>query len=357
MDSPRAEPPVGRSSRRNVWLFAAVAAVIAGWLLWRWQSSGGFDFRDFLAVWTTARWGWLLAGSGIYLLAYYARAVRWSIMLEPLRPSASISGIFSATTIGFAALMLLGRPGEMVRPYLIARREKLPVSSQMAIWVLERIYDTLLLLIIFGAALAVIAGTDRTVGPTLEWILRTGGIIAAGFAILCVAVLIALNLWADQLPERLAPLLTLLKEHHQEKATGMLDSVISGLTSVRQVSSLTRIFLWSVFHWAVVCICYIVVLKAFPATVQLSMGDALVLMGFAAFGSIVQIPGIGGGPQVASTVVLVELFKLPLESATGISLVIYLVGFLAVVPLGLVLTVREGLSLGTLRHLKEEVET
>ena len=39
--------------------------------------------------------------------------------------------------------MLLGRPGEFVRPYLIAVKERVPVTSQLAIWVLERIFDLL----------------------------------------------------------------------------------------------------------------------------------------------------------------------------------------------------------------------
>ena len=47
---------------------------------------------------------------------------------------------------------LSGRPGELIRPYLIAVREKTPFSSQMAIWLLERIWDLLIVLAMFGFA-------------------------------------------------------------------------------------------------------------------------------------------------------------------------------------------------------------
>src|SRR4029079_7463303 len=45
------------------------------------------------------------------------------------------------TIVGFTGLALLGRPGELIRPYLIARREKLTLSSQLAVWAVERIFD------------------------------------------------------------------------------------------------------------------------------------------------------------------------------------------------------------------------
>ncbi len=65
--------------------------------------------------------------------------------------------------------------------------------------------------------------------------------------------------------------------------------------------------------------------------------DVLILIGFVAFGSLVQIPGMGGGVQVVSIVVLTEIFRIPLEVAGGIALVIWVITFVVIVPLGLLL--------------------
>src|SRR5262249_57578341 len=43
--------------------------------------------------------------------------------------------------IGFTAVALLGRPGEFIRPFLIGRKEGLGMSSQLAVWVVERLFD------------------------------------------------------------------------------------------------------------------------------------------------------------------------------------------------------------------------
>ena len=74
-------------------------------------------------------------------MAYVMRAVRWKIFLKPVRPTVKTMDLVSPTLIGFTGLALLGRAGEFIRPYLIARRTGLPFSSQLAVWAVERIFD------------------------------------------------------------------------------------------------------------------------------------------------------------------------------------------------------------------------
>src|SRR3989442_5696907 len=74
-------------------------------------------------------------------VGYLIRAIRWKIFLRPVRSQATVMQLIPPTLIGFTGLALLGRPGEFIRPYLIARRQNLPVSSQVAVWAVERIFD------------------------------------------------------------------------------------------------------------------------------------------------------------------------------------------------------------------------
>ena len=68
-----------------------------------------------------------------------------------------------------------------------------------------------------------------------------------------------------------------------------------------------------------------------------------------------QIPGIGGGLQVAAIFVLTQLFQLTLEEASGVALALWLVNYVSVVPVGLVLAFREGLNWNRIKHIEEEV--
>ena len=87
------------------------------------------------------------------------------MLLKPLRPHPDMRNLLSATVIGFTAVTLLGRPGEFVRPYLISVKERVPFTSQIAAWVLERIFDLLMALLIFGFALSRVRNLRRARRP------------------------------------------------------------------------------------------------------------------------------------------------------------------------------------------------
>ncbi len=82
----------------------------------------------------------LIAGIALTYLAYVLRAVRWRIFLKPVCKTTT-ARLLGPQFIGFSALALLGRAGEMVRPYIIAKKERLTFTSQIAVWGVERIFD------------------------------------------------------------------------------------------------------------------------------------------------------------------------------------------------------------------------
>ena len=94
--------------------------------------------------------------------------------------------------------------------------------------------------------------------------------------------------------------------------------------------------------------------QAFAGSINITFVDILILMGFVSFGGVVEIPGIGGGTQVAAALVLMELFGTRLELATSFAVFIWVITFVAVVPVGLGLALKEGLDWHSLRQLGRE---
>src|SRR5271167_220347 len=103
-----------------------------------WQS---FDWGTFWAQTHRIKKFHVLHAIALIYIAYVLRVLRWKIFLKPVRPQAKMTDMLSPTMIGFTGLALLGRAGEFIRPYLIARRTNLPFSSQLAVWAVERIFD------------------------------------------------------------------------------------------------------------------------------------------------------------------------------------------------------------------------
>ena len=87
------------------------------------------------------------------------RSLRWQVFQRNLG-RAKFWEIYPTTLAGFAAVFLLGRAGEPMRPVLLARRANLPIADIFGIWVLERLFDVASMAVIAAIALIVFRGND-----------------------------------------------------------------------------------------------------------------------------------------------------------------------------------------------------
>lgn len=306
-----------------------------------------------MSAFRQVRGGWLFAAVVLLFLTYIGRALRWRLMMRPVAPHARLKNLVNATFIGFAAVTLFGRPGELVRPYLIAAKERVSFSSQVAVWVLERIYDLLIVLAMFGFALTRAQGHAAVSGSWLDWILRTGGYVVAGLACLCVGILVMVGIFTDAAQRRMTEGLAALPEQLRKRIEGVLLSFVAGMSSTSRGSFVLQLLGFTIAEWIVIIGCNYCVFQSFPATAVLSWSDNVVFLGFVVFGSIVQVPGIGGGFQVASVLVLTEFFNISLEAATAATLLLWVIMYLVIVPTGLTLALQQGLKLKTLRKMAD----
>jgi hypothetical protein len=262
--------------------------------------------------------------------------------------------LLSATVVGFTAITLFGRPGEFVRPYLIARKEQVPVTSQLAAWVLERIFDLLMALLLFAFALTRVRTSGLHVGEKLAWVLATGGRVGGTLAVLILLVLLSLRHFADPLRLRLIGVLRHLPEKRAAGVGKIINALFQGVQSMRTDSALFLVLCYSVLEWVLICLCYWCLAQSFAGIVNLRLVDVLILTGFISFGAVVQIPGVGGGMQVVAVLVLTELFAIRLELASAFAVFLWATTFVAIVPLGLFVALKEGLDWHSLKRIGRE---
>jgi uncharacterized protein (TIRG00374 family) len=333
---------------------------VAGALLWfvRTQlAAHAFDWSLLGSSIAGLRWRWVAFSLVPIFGTYYGRALRWAVFLKPVKPDPSIAGLTTATIIGFTAITLFGRPGEFVRPYLIALKERVPVTSQIAAWILERIFDLLMALLVFAYALTKVRGSGVQVGQTLAWVLSAGGqIVEAACAAILLLVLSFRHL-AQPVQKRLSAALEHLPEHRFQKIERWIAAFVQGVESTRSDGALLLILLYSAIEWLLIAACYLCLARAFAGMITLNVVDVLIFMGFVSFGAVVQIPGIGGGVQVVAVLVLTELFGVRLELATSFAFLTWILTFVAIVPIGLILALKQGLDWQSLRRIGRETPT
>ncbi len=308
-------------------------------------------------------WRHIFQGVALTYFAYFLRAVRWKIFLRPVRKEASILGLVSPTVIGFTGIALLGRAGELIRPYLIARREKLPFASQVAVWAVERIFDfggfTVLLVsaIFLPTKLRAFTEAATTSLETRHWIhLAEAALITLVLGLLSATMLMAYRgtRIAQWVEDRFSHLAGNLGHRIAQK----IREFTVGLNTIHGPFAFLQLSAVSVLMWWVIAVAYQEVTHAYGAPMAtMSIATVLPLMFCSMLGSLVQLPGVGGGSQLATISALDHVFHIvPRELAASCGIMLWLVTFVSIVPVGLLLSHHERLSLRKLSAESEQAE-
>lgn len=323
-----------------------VALVYLQFRTWR-----NFDWAAFLSQTSHVNKLHVFFGVAWIYLAYIMRAMRWNIFLRPVRRASAIR-LLTPTIVGFTGLALLGRAGEMIRPYLIARKENLSFSSQLAVWAVERVFDM--------GAFALLLASAIAVAPETRALLRFFRIGNLGTIVLAVVALAfgLLMIWKGD------HLIVLAARHLSPKLSAfalrialLIREFRSGLNAIQDVWSLLHAIFVSVSMWIMIGLAYREVLQSYGAgPLDIPLLQVPLLMLSSMVGSLVALPGVGGGTQLATIFTLRRVFNSPQELAASCGILLWLVTFASVVPAGLLLAHRERLSLRKLSAESEEAE-
>jgi uncharacterized protein (TIRG00374 family) len=343
------------SSRKLLALLAGL--LVLGFVVYR--SGGLINLADFsgaklLHAVRNAN-PYLLILSIVAIYACYAlRSLRWQVFQKNLGPS-HFSTIYAMTLAGFSAVFLLGRAGEPVRPLLLARKEKLPVSGMFGIYVLERLFDTASAAVIAAIALLLFQSHSHVSenSTRLQTAARTTGSVLFAGVLAAIAFLLYLRLHGSSLLER--------KLEGWQKSQGWRKTIANivlgfarGVQTIRTLGDLGLSLAYTVVHWFLVLLVYLWVSHSFGGALgTLTLGDAMLVMAFTLVGSAVQLPGVGGGSQVACFLAYTTIFGVEKEPAAAAAIVLWLITFAMCSLAGVPLLIHEGFSLGKLREMAE----
>jgi uncharacterized protein (TIRG00374 family) len=317
-----------------------------------------FDWATFWSNTEHVNWWFALLSVAITYFAYIMRAMRWRIFLQPLCPATTTARLIAPQFIGFTGVALLGRPGEMIRPYLIARKENLTFSSQIAAWLVERIFDMGSVAIMF-----VVAGfigdpfwstlPNHKLAAEVRW---SAAVFFCGILVLAlVAVVLRRSGYAvaDYLEKRLEGWSHKLAKGIHAKIVAFTD----GLQVISDARSFFQLLGLSLLMWILIAIANWLLTHAYGGQLaQLGAASIMVLMVSTMFGSMIQLPGVGGGSQLATIAVLNKVFGVENEIAVSCGMLLWVCTFMSVIPMGLLLAHRERLSLRAVAKAEEKAE-
>ncbi len=336
-----------KSPSRKYIEFGVLCALAVGILWWFGRKLDWGEVR--LSVSQSNRY---LLGLAVLLIciAYLFRAYRWGALLAPLGPT-RLSHLFAATTVGFGAVFLLGRMGEVVRPVVLPMRDPgVRTSSSFVTIMVERIYDLMAVVVLFAVNLLWFT-PPMNVGAEFSRV-RIAGIVLLLLSIAAVAVLTwfrrrskSIIGWLEKRLDRLG----FIPKRLRRAIISVLEQLAKALRVLVDARELAVTIAWTAMVWGGVALANWLVLRAFG--LRFGFSEAIFILGWSLVGSLVPTPGGAAGAFHAATAAGLIFLGVDRETAAAVSIVMHLVDFGPAVVFGFFYFVRGDINMTRLRSM------
>ena len=313
-----------------------------------------FFFRkaDPAAVWAETKRAdpfLLVLATVVTALTYTIRALRWQSLLAPIgRTHYAVA--FETTVIGFAANSLIpGRVGEVLRPYLLARRESLNATSAFATIILERVLDLATVLMLFAYFVFAAAPGSISGDPAQLRLVKFGGAVAAASAVGGLLVLFALAGHPERLGRIALRVERVLPDRLARALAAFVETFAQGLAVMRDPARLVTALALSFPMWMSIAAGIWLTSRAFHIT--FAYPGSFLVMTVLVVGVAAPTPGGVGAFHAAYQFAVTEFFAASIDRAVGAAIVLHALSFVPVTLLGLAFMARQGLTFGRAREI------
>lgn len=250
-----------------------------------WYVLKDMDSAKIEADFRKADYFWIAMSVLVSLIAYWSRAVRWNLLLEPLDIKPPVYKTFLALMSGYFANIFLPRAGEVARCFMLNRMHKAPFNASFGSVVAERVFDLIALVLLLGATF--VLEFDRVSG-------FLSGIFIEKFQglftnLLFISILLFLLIgflgivWLLRHKIRQNPSI--------QKISDFLKGVWEGAISIRKLEKKWQFL----FHTLLIWVCYYfmtyLVFFAFAPTSHLGILAGLVILVVGAIGMSAPVQG------------------------------------------------------------------
>lgn len=326
-----------------------LAGAVLGLALIYWFAKD-LDGRAVLETIREADWWRLAAATALILSTYVIRSFRWRSLLEPVSKGTRFSSLFGATALGFSAVFLFGRTGEIVRPVSLSSREHVRPSASFATILIERVFDMVTVVLLFSVDLMIVTVPRADEATMLR--IRWSGVMLLSLAAAGVVALFFLHRHRAAVLDFLTRHLDRFGRRVRRGVVSLVGNFAEALSILHDTRELVVVTGWSLLLWAVCAMSNALVFSAFG--LDLPAGAAVFVLGFSLVGSLVPTPGGAAGAFHVATAGGLMLLGAGENDAKSVAIVLHLLAFGSALPLGLLVILRGGYSLSRLRAVISE---
>jgi uncharacterized protein (TIRG00374 family) len=314
--------------RWQFWLGVVISAVFL------YLALRGLELDKAWLAMRTANYWWIVPGVLVYFFGVWARTWRWHYMLRPIK-AVSLVRLFPVVVIGYMGNNVYpARAGELIRAYMLRKKEAVSISASLATIIVERIFDGVIMLLFVFVSLPLTPMPAELRQVVVLFSLLFFGALAVFFVIAASpARSQAVYNWFIA---RLVP------PRFQDLARGLLDRFMDGLDCLRSGRDILMIFVTSLVIWLAETVKYWFVMHSFDFSVPFYV---LMLMN-GVVNLATTIPSAPGyvGTFDAPGIEVLEQFGVDRAMATSYTLVLHAALWLPITLLGFYYMGRESVS-------------
>lgn len=351
-------------------LSVVVALALIAFAIWA-QHKTHFDFAVFRAQVAQANWSWLAWALACIYAGYVIRSARWAMLMRHNR-KVGIFSLLGTQVIGFTAVALIGRVADLVRPYLVAKKTDTPVSSQIAVYIVERLSDAGAMGLIFSIGVLQISQADiikaiehskaltslSHLAPLwlVAMVFRFGGL---ALTLLGVLFLTSIRLGGGVIASVCQAVFGLASEDFGQAVGNKIRSFSTGLDTIRSFADFAVLATLSIVMWLLIASAYWLTMLAFvksPELAAVTPAKTVLLMVVSGGASILQLPVLGWFTQIGVVATALHQFlNASVEASTACATALLLVTFLGIAPVGLIWAQFQHISLRRVTAESEHV--
>lgn len=271
-----------------------ISLAFAGFFLW--LALRDFDFDIVKKSLAKANYMWVVFAAVFGVLAYWFRAVRWNLLLEPMGHHISNSNAFWTISFGYLMNLTIPRSGEVARATALYGVEKVPVDKSFGTIILERVVDLVCMMGFLG--LTLIFKYD----VILSFYQNSGININPNKVILIISILALSAILFFAFKKKLSKVPVL------DKIIGFIDGIIQGLTSIFKLKQKVKFILYTLGIWICYYMAAYLVCFALPETSDFTIADGFFIIVVGTLGMIVPASGGIGAFNLAMKYGFMALF-------------------------------------------------
>ncbi len=290
-----------KSNPFKTFLTIAISLGIA--TLFMWFALKGMEFKKIAGYFAKANYFWVFVAAIFGLLAYWFRAIRWNLLLEPMGYKISNSNSLWTISFGYLMNLTIPRSGELARSTALYGVENVPVEKSFGTIILERVVDLicmfgflgLTLIFKYKAILSFYQYVTQEKSKSAEPASNTKWYIILGVAIVFGILFFALRKKLQQFPL-------------YQKVVDFAKGIYHGLTSIFKLKQKGKFILLSLGIWISYYLAAYLICFALPETSNFTFADGFFIIVVGTMGMMVPASGGIGAFHLALKFGIMALF-------------------------------------------------